>query len=453
MQVETLIKGDIVLETGVIEGGAVSVSGGRIVGIHRPGQFPEAAEVHDHSGKLVLPGTIDPHVHAYSSSTEQEGIGGLTRSAAAGGVTTVIDMPYDRPKAITNVELLRAKKEIIAREAVVDVGLYGTTTKFDGWKDIQPLAAEGVCAFKFSTYESDPDRFPEIPDHELAKIFGEMQKTGLVAVFHAENGAIIDPLIEELKEQGAVHPEAHCWSRPLISETTAVLKLLEFAREYGARLHIAHLTAPQGYEAVKWYQDQGVDVTAETCIQYLVLTDEELKKQRAYAKCNPPLRDRETLEDLWFKLEDGEIDFITSDHAPWPRSNKSADNIFDNASGLPGVEYLLPLLFNSAVIERGLTVTALVELLSAGPARRFGLSARKGALFVGADADIAILDPRATWTIDSTSNQSVADWSPYDGLSITGKVVGTFVRGQLVWDGSRITAAAGSGRFTSPRGN
>ncbi len=450
MQAETLVIGDIVLPSGIIHGGAISISGGRIVGILEEGNPVAAEQVHDFSGCLVLPGAIDPHVHAYSSTTDQEGIGGLTRSAAAGGVTTVIDMPYDRPAAITNVERLRAKKELIAREAVVDVGLFGTTRKFAGWQDIQPLAAEGVCAFKFSTYESDPERFPEIPDHELARIFVELQKVGLPAAFHAENGAIIDPLIEQLRSQGVEHPEAHCWSRPLISETTSVLKLLEFAREYGVRLHIVHLTAPQGYEAVRWYQEQGVDVTAETCIQYLLLTEEALKSHRAFAKCNPPLRDAETLEELWLRLEEGEIDFVTSDHAPWPRSNKSAENIFDNASGLPGVEHLLPLFFNSAVVERGLPVTMVAELLSAAPARRYGLHPRKGSLFVGADADLAILDPTLSWTIDAASSQSVADWSPFDGMTITGRVVSTFVRGQHVWDGSNVLTEAGSGRFISP---
>lgn len=453
MQIDSLVIGDVVLPSGVVHGAAVGVVNGRVAGIFKSGEFPAAQQVHDHSGRLVLPGAIDPHVHAYSSSTDQEGIGRLTRAAAAGGVTTVIDMPYDRPKAITNVERLRAKKEIVAQEAVVDVGLFGTTTKYDGWKDIVPLAREGVCAFKFSTYESDPDRFPEIPDSELGKIFEELKKVGLVASFHAENGAIIDPLIEELRSQGVDHPEAHCWSRPLISETTSVLKLLELARVHNTRLHIVHLTAPQGYEAVKWYQALGVDVTAETCIQYLLLTESALTEKRALAKCNPPLRDQSTLEDLWERLARGEVNFVTSDHAPWPLSNKSAPNIFDNASGLPGVEYLLPLLYSSAVAERDLPVSLIAELLSAGPARRYGLYPSKGSLLVGADADMAILDPSVRWTIDPTKGQSVAHWSPFEGLDVTGKVVSTFVRGRQVFDGAAIVAAAGTGRFTAPLHN
>lgn len=453
MAIDMLIRGDVVLPSGVLKGGAVGIDRGSITGIFSAAYQPHADRVHDYSGCFVLPGAIDPHVHAYSSNTSQEGIGRLTRGAAAGGVTTVIDMPYDRPQAITNTERLKAKKQLVAEQAMVDVGLYGTTSKFGGWKEIVPLAREGVCAFKFSTYESDPDRFPEIPDAELSKIFGELQKTGLVAAFHAENGAIIDPLIEEMYEQGIEHPEAHCWSRPLLSETTAVLKLLEFARVYRVPLHIVHLTSPQGYEALKWYQSQGVDATAETCIQYLLLTAQELNTKRALAKCNPPLRDTETLEELWQRLEDGEISFITSDHAPWPMENKKADNIFDNASGLPGVEYLMPLLYSSAVEGRGLPVTAFAELLAAGPARRYGLYPRKGSLFVGADADIAVLDPTRTWTVDSVQSQSVADWSPYDGMTLKGKVVGTFVRGTQVFNGKEITAEPGSGRFTAPLHN
>lgn len=450
MQLDALVIGDVVLPTGVVQGGAIGIKDGRIAGLFAAGEHPVASETHDCTGCLLLPGAIDPHVHAYSSSTEQEGILGLTRGAAAGGVTTVIDMPYDRPEAITNVERLRRKKQLVAEQAVVDVALFGTTRKYGGHQDIVPLALEGVCAFKFSTYESDPDRFPEIPDSELALIFAELQKVGLPAAFHAENGAIIDPLIEELRPLGEEHPEAHCWSRPLISETTSVLKLLEFAREYGVSLHIVHLTAAQGYEAVHWYQDQGVDVTAETCIQYLLLTEDSLKEKRALAKCNPPLRNAATVDDLWQRLLAGEIDFVTSDHAPWPLSNKSAPNIFDNASGLPGVEYLLPLLYSSAVAERGMPVSLLAELLSANPARRYGLYPRKGALFVGADADIAVLDPALEWTIDSTTSQSVSRWSPYDGMKVTGKVVGTFLRGNLTFDGTEITAQAGSGRFIAP---
>lgn len=447
---DSLLLGDIVLPTGVVPGGGISMANGRITGVHRHDELPSTPVTYDFTGCVVLPGAIDPHVHAYSSSTDQEGIERLTRAAAAGGVTTIIDMPYDRPAAITNVERLRAKIAIVEREAVIDVGLYGTTTKFAGWREIVPLANAGVCAFKFSTYETDPDRFPEIPDAELVKTFRELQKVGLVAVFHAEAGTIIDPLIEELRSVGEEQPEAHCWSRPPLSETLAVLKLLELAREYPVRLHIAHLTAPQGYEAVEWYRRQGVDVTAETCVQYLALTEAALTEKRALAKCNPPLRSEVIRRELWRRLLAGGVDFVTSDHAPWPISAKNHPNIFDNASGLPGVEYLLPLMYSLGVVEHGLPLPALAELMAAGPAKRFGLHPRKGVLQVGADADIAVIDPQVTWTLDGSTGQSVARWSPFDGMQLHGKVVKTFARGREAFDGKQVIAAPGSGQFVTP---
>ncbi|MEX2536062.1 MAG: amidohydrolase family protein [Trueperaceae bacterium] len=429
----------------------MAITDGRISGIYRHDELPDSPEKQDYSGCLIFPGIIDAHVHAYSSSSDQEGVYRLTRAAAAGGVSTVIDMPYDRPRATTTTELLRAKIDVVEREAVVDVALFGTTTKYDGWKQIVPLAQAGVCAFKFSTYETDPDRFPEIPDFELIKIFRELQKVGLVATFHAESGTIIDPLIEELRPLGEEHPEAHCWSRPPISESIAVLKLLELARAYPIKLHIAHLTAPQGYEAVEWYRAQGVDVTAETCIQYLLLTEEALREKGAYAKCNPPVRDEAIQSELWRRLFAGGIDFVTSDHAPWSADFKDKPNIFDNASGLPGVEHLLPLTYSSAVVDRALELPALAELLSAGPAKRYGLYPRKGALLVGADADVTVLDPSQRWTLDAGKGQSVARWSPYDGMKLTGKVVKTLVRGREAFDGNEVTAAEGSGAFVTPR--
>ncbi|HKI59277.1 MAG TPA: dihydroorotase family protein [Trueperaceae bacterium] len=452
MQSETLYVGDVVLESGVLEGAGVRVRDGRIASIHRRDELPSGPEVADYGGCLLLPGGIDAHVHAYSSSTDQEGIGRLTRAAASGGVTTVIDMPYDRPDAITDAERLARKIALVEAEAVVDVALFGTIAKYGGWKQITALAEGGVCGFKLSTYETDPDRFPEIPDAELVRAFEELQKVGLVALFHAENGALIDPLIERLRPLGVDHPEAHCWSRPPESETTAVLKLLELARTHPVKLHIVHQTAPQAYDAVAWYRSQGVDVTAETCLQYLLLTERALVEKRGLAKCNPPLRDEATRVELWRRVMGGEVAFVTSDHAPWTKAFKDKPNIFDNASGLPGVDALLPVLYSAAVAERGLSPSRFAELVSGGPARRYGLMPRKGRIAVGADADITVLDPTQRWTVDAGRSLSVAKWSPYDGMPVQGRVVATVRRGALVFDGDSVVADAGSGSFVRPVG-
>src|SRR5690606_328737 len=178
----------------------------------------------------------------------------------------------------------RQKAEKISQDAVVDVALYGTVTKYGGWKEVRSLADAGACAFKMSTYETDPKRFPEIPDSELIHAFSEIGQTGLPAVFHAENGDIIDPLIERLRPEGHLNPEAHCLSRPPESESTAVAKLLELARAHPVRLHIAHLTVPSVFDLIRWYRGRGVDVTAETCVQYLVLEQSDLSRLKGLAK-------------------------------------------------------------------------------------------------------------------------------------------------------------------------
>lgn len=450
MSTDVLYVGDVVLPSGVLRDGAVEVADGRVANVYRATEVPTGRTSVDLRGNLLLPGSIDAHVHAYSSSEDQEGIERLTRAAASGGVATIIDMPYDNPQAITSPDRLHKKIGLIEQEAVTDVALFGTIAKYDGWKQIVPLARAGVCAFKMSTYESDPNRFPEIPDAELVKAFMELQKVGLVALFHAENGALIDPLIEQYRAQGEEHPEAHCWSRPLVSETTAVLKLLELTRTFPIKLHIVHLTAPQGYDAVKWYRGQGVDVTAETCIQYLVLTEEALKEKRALAKCNPPVRDAATRDELWRRMLAGEMDFVTSDHAPWSKQFKDKPNIFDNASGLPGVDVLVPLLFSTAVVDHGMPVERFAEMTSRGPARRYGLHPRKGTLQVGADADITVLDPNARWTVDGSRSLSGAKWSPYDGMTIQGKILRTIVRGEEVFDGRDVIGKPGTGKFVRP---
>ena len=450
MGTEALYVGDVVLPSGVLRGGAVEVRDGVVVNIYDEHQVPTHLAAQDLRGLLILPGAIDPHVHAYSSSTDQEGIERLTRAAAAGGVTTIIDMPYDRPKAITDAGRFSAKVEVVEREAVVDVALFGTITKYGGWKEIASLALAGACAFKMSTYETDPDRFPEIPDAEIALAFQELAKVGLTVAFHAENGALVDPYIERWYPEGEGHPRAHCWSRPLESETTAVQKLLEIARVHPVRLHIVHLTSPQGYDAIRWYRAQGVDVTAETCTQYLLLSEAALDEHRGLAKCNPPVRDEATRAELWHRLLEGQVDFVTSDHAPWTLAYKQKANIFDNASGLPGVDVLVPLLYSTAVVERGLSLPRFAELISGGAAQRYGLFPRKGAIRIGADADLMVIDPDARWTVDASKSESVAKWSPFDGMQVQGKVVRTVVRGKVVFDGDHVSGQPGDGEFVRP---
>lgn len=442
---ELAIRGNIVLPDVVLYDHWLAVRDGRIAGLGS--EPPEAERTHDERGKWLLPGGIDAHVHSGSSAVHKEGFARLTRGAAAGGVTTVIEMPYDAPEPLTGPDQFRAKVSAIQQEAVVDVALFGTVPKVDGYRYILPLAELGVCAFKFSTYETDTHRFPRIPDNEIVRIFAELQKVGLTAAFHAENGELVDTLVKELRPLGEAHPEAHCWSRPPEAETTAVGTLLELARTHPVKLHIVHLTVPFGYDLIDFYRLRRVDASAETCIQYLILDEGDLGRLGAFAKCNPPLRSAEMREALWQKLLSGQVDFVTSDHAPWPDEVKTKPNIFDNSSGLPGVEVLVPLLYSAGVVKRGLDIHSFARLISTNPAQRYGLYPRKGALLVGADADIMVLDPQASYAVSGSQMQSLATTSPYEGMQVTGRVTRTFVRGTEVFNGQSVTGQSGHGKF------
>ncbi len=451
---DLVLQGNLVLPDHVIHHGYLAVGDGRICAIiDSAGPRPPSQQFIDARGCWVLPGGIDTHVHAYSSATDPEGYGPLTRSAAAGGLTTVFDMPYDASQPVTSAERVRQKAALVERDAFIDVGLYGTISKQGGVPRVREMVQAGVCAFKVSLFETDPNRFPRIPDDELVALLTETRDSGVVVAFHAEDDEIINPLVRSWHPRGADNPTAHCHSRPPLSETVAVLKALEMAHELRAAVHIVHCTLPRGFELVNRYRREGADVSAETCIHYLALSEDDMPRLRGFGKINPPLRSAAAREGLWNALFAGSVEFVTSDHVAWPRALKDKPNVFDNASGAPGVETLLPLLYSEAVATRGLPITRFAQLIAAGPARRFGLYPHKGALAPGSDADITVLDPQPTWTFRAADSLTTADWSPFDGMTLHGRVVKTLVRGRTVFDVERggVVSAAPAGRLVTPQ--
>jgi allantoinase len=226
-----------------------------------------------------------------------------------------------------------------------------------------------------------------------------------------------------------------------------VLQALEFALETGVRIHIYHASLARSFELAARYRQQGAWVTAETCTHYLCLSEDDMARLGAKGKINPPLRAAAEKEELWALCSEGYVDLIASDHAPWPSDFKNRPNIFDNASGAPGVEALAPMIYSEGVAKGRLTIQDYIRLLSETPARIFGLSQRKGQIRVGADADLTILDPNARWTLDEAQQHSSAGWSPYHGWELQGKVTKTVLRGRIVYDGQRVVAEPGTGQF------
>jgi allantoinase len=446
---DLVIKGRVVTCHKVIDEGYVAVVDGRIaeVGV---GSAPDAREVCDATGQWIFPGVIDGQVHT-GSQQGQEGFEWGSRSAAAGGVTTIVDMPYDDPIPTTSGELLKAKAKMAGEQSIVDFALYGTVSPAEGAKRIQEMVEAGACAFKLSTFGTHPTRFPRIPPYQIFEVMQAVAPTGLAVGVHNENHEVVDYTINKIKESGDHGPLSHGRSRPPISETLAMHEIYEIGAETGCRAHVVHCSLGRGFEICESYRRQGFQASIETCVHYLTLNEEEdVPRLKGQSKINPPIRPKKEVEAIWQHLANGRVDFVSTDHVSWSLDRKSHDDMFKNNSGVPGMEVILPLMLKGC-LDRGISPVWISRVLSDGPARHFCLSPRKGALTPGVDADIAILEPNE-YVYDPSKGVGVVKWSPYAGIRLPARVAATFVRGQKVWDGKNVIGKPGKGQFIKPRG-
>lgn len=444
---DLVVAGKLTLPDGRLVDGELGIARGRIAAIADGGALGGADRI-DAGDSLVLPGVVDAHVHTRSEPAE--GLTRATTAAAAGGVTTIVDMPYDDPTPVANVTAFISKTEAVAREAITDVALWATIAKTGGLDEIEELVSAGACGFKVSTFETHPVRFPSIPDGELYLAMQRIHAAGSLIAFHAENDDLVRRLVARLSADGKAEPSAHAAARPPVAETEAVGRALEFALATGARTHIVHATLDRSFTLVERARADGADVTAETCLHYLVMDEHELTRQGARAKINPPLRPQREVEALWRRISAGDVAYITTDHVGWTRDRKYGLPIFEAKSGVPGLELFLPLMFDEAVIKRGFSASRLAQLLSENPARRMGLWPQKGGLVIGADADLVILDPRREWRVDEAALVSAAGWSPYHGRDVVSSIDAVLVRGLKVFQRGAVVGKPGQGRWVRP---
>jgi len=441
---DLVVRGDVVTPGGIIANGWVGVRDGVIAAIG-DGAPPSARDIHDHSDKFLMPGAIDGQVHA-CSWRGLDGIASTTRSALAGGVTTIVDMPYDDPNPLTSVPLLELKQAAIARQAHCDVALYGTISGSQDPADIIALAEAGICAIKISSFENHPARFPRIRSNQMLDLFEVARTIGIPVGLHNEDQDIVEARTARLKAEGIDGILAHSPSRPVAAEMSATAHFLELAASVDAHAHIVHLSAPRGFDLVETYAEQGFQATSEMCVHYLLLDDErDGERLGALMKVNPPIRSGVT-DALWERLEAGIIAFVSSDHSGWPIERKQAASIFGVSAGVPGLETLVPG-FMTGCAERGLDAAALTaRYIAENPAKFFGLWPRKGGIMVGADADITVM-ARETYWFDASKTHDELNWSPFDGDEFSFRVTSTYLRGVLGYDGTAILAEPGSGRF------
>lgn len=434
---DLIIHGNIVLPDKVLQNGFVAVKNEKILEIYTENKDYAADKTINAINKLVLPGVVDAHTHCFSSP--EEGFINASRSAVAGGVTTIVEMPYDADGMICSEEALLKKTDRIKSESFADVAALATLrNNEDALNDIMNLAKLGICGFKLSMFNTDPIRFPGIEEGLLLEMFYEIAKTGLPVGVHAENNSIISHYQKKYKNRGVNNPIAHCKSRPKAAEGVAVATALELARHSGVKLHIYHVSYPELFDLIDYYKKNNVFVTAETCPHYLALNSSDMIKLDAKGKINPPLREKSDSEGLWTAVKNGKVDMITSDHAPWTMDRKNNPDIFKNASGAPGVETILPLVYSEGVEKGRISILNLVKTLCETPAEIFGMGNKKGKIEKGYDADFVIIDPSEKYVINKEQLHSTAVWSPYEGINITGKVQQTVLRGEIVFENGII---------------
>lgn len=444
---DSAFAGTIVLPDRVIDNGYVLVGDGKVQAVGS-GAAP-AGEKHGGAGFLVLPGAIDAQVHSRSQLGQEDFIWS-TRSAAAGGVTTIVDMPYDDNCLIATAERFRTKVKEAGAQARVDFALYATIDPTEGAARVDELVDAGAAAFKFSTFGTHPTRFPRISPQMLYACFGKVGKRGLIAGIHNENDEMVRAFMAEVEASGITDYTAHGLSRPPVTEALATVEVYELGAAAGCPVHIVHCSIGRGYEIAAAYRAQGHGATIEACVHYLTLDEEnDVRRLGGKAKINPPLRPRKEVEALWHHLAAGNVTIVSTDHVSWSEDRKTDPNMLKNASGIPGLEALYGLLLKG-LDQRGLPLTHAARLLALNPAALFRLTHVKGALEIGRDADIALMRRDPHRYSAAASGNNFVSWSPYEGIELPFRVIETYVRGECVAANGEVLAKPGTGRFVSP---
>lgn len=375
--------------------------------------------------EVLLPGLVDTHVHVNEPGrTEWEGFASATRAAAAGGVTTIIDMPLNSIPPTTNVDALEAKRAVARDQAFVDVGFWGGAVP-GNVPDLQALHDEGVFGFKCFLLHSGVDEFPHLEPDELELAMRETGRIDALMIVHAEDSHAIDHASAPDGEQyvGFLH------SRPRGAENLAIAQVIELARWTGARTHILHLSSSDALPMIRSARADGVALTVETCPHYLTFISEEIPDRATQFKCCPPIRESGNRDLLWAGLTDGTIDIVVTDHSPCTVELKSLETgDFGVAwGGIAGLQLGLAAVWSGAR-ERGHTLVDVVRWMSQGPAEQVGLST-KGRIAVGADADFAVFAPDDEFVVDPTRLHHKNPVTAYAGQSLTGVVRQTWLHG------------------------
>lgn len=438
----------------------IGIIDGKIEKVGAPGELGDAAtQTIDANGLLVLPGLVDPHVHfghqvklAHGWVSALDDFASGTAFAAAGGTTTVIDFAVQRENDVLDV--VNARKEETEPAAVVDFSLHAvlTDTSTATIQRLPNLVGAGFPTFKLYMLYKAQGRMGD--DALLLAALEESARGGAMTIVHAENAAMMDFNTARLVANGQTSSRHFAQTKPNIAEAEAINRALFLAEQSDGSLYVFHTSTREGVELIRRAQERGVKAYAETCPHYLTLTEADLDGPLGHRNfCSPPLRSSEDQKALWAALRDGVIHVVSSDHCGYGADVKELgrDDFRRGANGLPGAGLRLPLVHTHGVKAGLLTINEMVKVLSTNPARLFGLAPAKGFVAPGSDADLVLFDPEVKRVVRAEELETPVDWSPYEGMELTGWPVLTLSRGEVIARDGKCVAEPGRGRLVKRR--
>jgi allantoinase len=425
---DLVIRGRRVVTPEGVRAASVHIAEGRIVRLGAWEEAPPGIPIVDAGESIVMPGIVDTHVHINEPGrTEWEGFETGTRAAAAGGVTTILDMPLNSIPATTTVDALEAKRKAARGKSVVNVEFIGGVVP-GNVGELEALRDAGVRAFKCFLSPSGVDEFPAVRERDLREAFPVLARLGLPLMVHAEDPACL------LTPRGSSRKYGdYLTTRPVAAERAAITLLVELMARAPTPVHIVHLSSATSLDIVRTARARGLPLTVETCPHYLTFAAEEIPDGATEYKCAPPIRDKAERDALWEALVAGDIDLVASDHSPCPPAMKETEGDFFSAwGGIASLQLSLSAVWTGAR-TRGLKPELIAQWMSAAPARLAGLQDRKGLLAAGCDADIVLWDPEASFVVDPTELLHRHKVTPYAGRELFGKVLATYVGGRRIF--------------------
>ena len=441
---DLIIRGQTVVSADAIGPASIHISDGKIVSVHGYDEIVDGCEVVEAAeSSVVMPGLVDTHVHINSPGrTEWEGFPSATRAAAAGGVTTLIDMPLNSIPPTTTLAGFKTKLDDARDNCFVDVGFWGGVVPGNTGELARRFAA-GVVGFKCFLVPSGVDEFPHVTEADLRQAMPELSRLGAMLIVHAELPGPMNAVAGSLR---GTDYNSFLRSRPCAAEDEAVALMIQLSREFDTRVHIVHLSSAGALPLLREAQAAGVKISAETCPHYLHFAAEAVPANATEFKCCPPIRESENREKLWDGLADGTISMIVSDHSPCPASMKlrESGDFMAAWGGIASLQLRLPVVWTE-LQRRGFSLRELTKWLCTNPARQVSLERQKGAIAAGFDADIVIWNPHRAFVVDAQHLQHRHKLTPYQGEPLNGVVEKTFLRGRNIYDEGHLWPQKGTG--------